>query len=74
MRTSLGERIRTLRISRGMTQQQLAKKLNVSNCAISRYEKGRADPELSTLDDIVHLFQVDYNYLLDYSGTCEMRK
>ena len=74
MRTSLGKKIRFLRISRGMTQQQLAKKLNVSNCAISRYEKGRAEPELSTLDDLVHLFHVDYNSLLDYTGPRENGK
>ena len=66
MKIAIGERIRNLRISKGMTQKQLAMKLHVSNCAVSRYEKGKADPELSTLDDLASLFQVDYNYLFDY--------
>ena len=74
MRVSLGERIRYLRRSRGMTQKELALQLHVSHCAISRYEMGRAEPELSTLDDLSRLFRVDYNYLMDYRGSREISK
>ncbi len=36
----LGEYIRYMRISRGMTQKELAKKLYIAACTLSHYETG----------------------------------
>ena len=36
----LGEYIRYMRISRGMTQKDLAKKLYIATCTLSHYETG----------------------------------
>jgi transcriptional regulator with XRE-family HTH domain len=45
----LGERIRAIRISRGMRQEDLAAKAGISRTHLSRIEKGRFDMQLVTL-------------------------
>lgn len=40
MKTPIGERIKTLRMSLGMTQEELGKKVGVQRAAINKYEKG----------------------------------
>ena len=38
---NIGDKIRTARINKGMTQEELGKALGVQNSAIAKYEKGR---------------------------------
>lgn len=40
----VGERIRNLRIKKGLTQAELAEKLGVSRQAVNNYETGDAKP------------------------------
>lgn len=47
-----GPMIKRLRESRGMTQLQLAEKLNVSDKAISKWETGRGYPDISLLEPL----------------------
>ena len=47
-----GEKIRALRESRGMSQEQLAELVGVSKNSISRYETGTADMKSSVLFEI----------------------
>ena len=49
---SLGEQIKTLRVRRGMTQEQLAQKLNTTKAAVSRYEKDQRQPRLEQISEI----------------------
>lgn len=49
---TLGEQLKALRVKRGMTQEQLAQKLNTTKAAISRYEKGQRQPKLEILTEI----------------------
>ena len=64
---TLGEQLKALRIKKGMTQEQLATKLNTTKAAISRYEKDQRQPKLEILtemamildatpDDLYYLF------------------
>ncbi|MEQ8263260.1 helix-turn-helix domain-containing protein [Pseudohaliea sp.] len=46
---SLGENLRRLRIDRGMTQGELSNKSGVGLGQISKLERNKADPTLSTL-------------------------
>ena len=50
-----GERLKKLRISKNLTQEQLGKVLGVTKASICCYEKGTRTPTLETLLDIVEL-------------------
>jgi len=61
--TILGRRITELRESRKMTQEELAKKLNISRASLSHYEKARREPDYETLQKIADYFQVSIDYM-----------
>ena len=50
--SSLGEKIRMLRLSRGFTQEELAIALGLTKATISRYERGGREPSLELLEQI----------------------
>ena len=57
------ERLKELRISKNMTQSQLADLLGVAKSTVSMYENGRREPDLETLEAIADIFNVDLNSL-----------
>lgn len=61
---TFGEKLLNLRKREGLSQEQLAEKLNVSRQAISRWELGSAMPDSLNLLQISKLFQVSADYLL----------
>lgn len=61
------EKLFELRKSNGLSQEQLAEKLDVSRQAVSKWETGDAFPEASKLFAIAKLFDVTTDYLLDDS-------
>lgn len=60
----LSDKIIGLRKSNGMSQEDLAEKLNVSRQAISRWESGTAMPDASNILQLSKLFGVTTDYLL----------
>lgn len=60
----IAKNITTLRQSRKMTQIELAEKLNYSDKAISKWERGESVPDVSVLKGIADLFGVTVDYLL----------
>jgi len=56
--------LKFLRKKIGLTQAQLAEKLNIKRSLIGAYEEGRAEPKLSTLVNIAQLFQVTLDQLI----------
>ncbi|GEO05794.1 hypothetical protein AAE02nite_34580 [Adhaeribacter aerolatus] len=50
--------LKFLRKKNGLTQAQLAEKLNIKRSLIGAYEEGRAEPRLSTLVNISRLFDI----------------
>ena len=58
------ENLKKLRISRGLTQAQLADKLDLSVSAISMYEQGRRKPDSDMLCKICSLFKISLDSLL----------
>ena len=60
----LGPRIATLRRAAGMSQGELARKLQVSASAVGMYEQGRREPSAETLVALARLFGVTVDYLL----------
>lgn len=63
----LAEKILALRKSRGLSQEELAEKLNVSRQAISRWENGTALPDASNILQLSKIFGVTADYLLNDS-------
>ncbi|MBE6869036.1 MAG: helix-turn-helix domain-containing protein [Ruminococcus albus] len=62
-----GALIRQLRLSAGLTQKQLAEKVNVSDKAVSKWECGNGAPDVSLLADLAEVFGTDVNTLLSGS-------
>lgn len=58
---------RALRLSRGLTQEQLSEKIHINRSRIGMYETGRREPDFATLGLIANYFAVDMNYLLGYT-------
>lgn len=66
---ALSEKLYTLRKKSGLSQEQLAERLNVSRQAISKWESGMSLPESDKLVSISRYFGVSLDYLLkDESG------
>ncbi len=57
--------IKQLRKEKGLTQEELGKIINVQKSAISKYETGRATPDLETIKILANFFNVTIDYLLD---------
>jgi transcriptional regulator with XRE-family HTH domain len=72
----LSDKIIGLRKSNGMSQEDLAEKLNVSRQAISRWESGTAMPDASNILQLSKLFGVTTDYLLndDYQSDNDLPK
>ena len=58
------EKLQELRKQRGLTQEELAKKLYVSRTAISKWESGRGYPNIESLKAIAKFFSVTVDELL----------
>ena len=63
MEIPLGQKIRVLRIQRGMTQRELAWHLNVSTQAVSKWERNACYPDVTLLLPLARLFSVSLDEL-----------
>lgn len=62
-----GERIKLARIKVGLTQKELAEKLECTQAMISAYEKGLRNPKVETLEKIAKALNTTGYDLLDYT-------
>ena len=56
--SELGARIRRARLAAGLTQKQLADQLNITDRAVSKWERGLSAPDIALLEplaDVLHL-------------------
>ena len=66
MRT-FSETFKSLRLSKGLTQEQLADALHITKQAVSHYERGNREPKNQEMyEAIADFFNVDMNYLLGH--------
>ncbi|MDE7042947.1 MAG: helix-turn-helix domain-containing protein [Oscillospiraceae bacterium] len=61
---SLAENLQYLRAREGVTQEQLAERLDVSRQSVSKWESSASYPEMDTLLKLCDMFQVDMDTLL----------
>ncbi len=55
----IGDRLKTLRVRRALTQQELADRAGVSSNALNRIELNKAEPHMSTLRKLAKALDVD---------------
>lgn len=60
---NFSEKLQILRKSKGLTQEALAEKINVSRQAVAKWEAGQAYPDISNLIQISDLMSVTVDYL-----------
>ncbi len=64
LKKQIGANIVSYRKRLGMTQAKLAEKLNYSDKAVSKWERGESAPDVLTLTQLAELFDVTVNDLL----------
>ena len=58
------EKLQLIRKNKGLTQEELAEKLDVSRQAVAKWESGQVYPDISNLIQISNLFNVTVDYLV----------
>ena len=58
----IGEKIKNKRKELNLTQEYLAKELNISRQAVSKWEKGISEPSMDNLVKLSEIFGVDIDY------------
>ena len=61
----IGSFLKTLRSEKGITQEQLAERINVSRRTVSRWETGSNMPDLDVLIELADFYQVELREILD---------
>ena len=59
-----GENLKTLRINKGFTQEELAARLNIVRQTVSKWEKGQSVPDSEMLVRLAEIFEVPVSQLL----------
>ena len=62
--TNFSNNLYSIRKQAGMSQEELAERLNVSRQAISKWERGEAQPDTDNLIAIAELFDVSLDWLV----------
>ncbi len=70
----VGSFIKKLRIDNNLTQKELANKLNITFQAVSKWENGKSVPDISQLQEISKLFNVDISEILEGELKVKKRK
>ena len=73
--TAVGENIKNTRKKFGITQEELAEKINVTRQAVSNWENGKTEPDIETLTKIAQIFDISIDELVDGipKGITELR-
>lgn len=64
---TIGEKIKELRRSRGMSQKDFGDLLDVTSQAVSKWENNSSMPEMSMLPNIASIFGIQIDDLFEYS-------
>ena len=59
---NIGDKLKNLRKSKKLTQQELSEKVGLSRCTISNYECSRRSPHLSELHRLAEFYSVGLDY------------
>ena len=60
------DRLRELRIEKGISQSELGKELNLTQSTIAKWESGEHEPDINTLMAIATFFGESIDYLVGF--------
>lgn len=66
MDLNIGTNLKRLRISKGITQEQLSAVMNVSCASVSKWERGETYPDITLLQPLAFYFGVTVDELMGY--------
>ena len=66
---AFNERLRFLREQRGLSQAEVARRLNIHRITYGQYEQGKRHPDFATLIRIANFYEVSLDYLLGREET-----
>ncbi len=61
---NMGEKLKSLRLEKKLTQKQVADRIGLAISAVSSYESGSRYPSYDVLVRLAHIFHVSTDYLL----------
>ncbi len=70
----IAKNISALRQEEGLTQLELAERLNYSDKAVSKWERGESIPDVTVLMEIAQMFGVTLDYLVQSEHKSEIKK
>ncbi len=74
MKMTFGEFLSARRKEKGLTQKELAQKLFITESAVSKWEQGRANPDISILPTLCELLEVSEHELITASIDSQQRE
>ena len=73
LKSIIAKNIISLRQTTGMTQSELAEKLNYSDKAVSKWERNLSFPDVSSLPRLAEIFGLSVDELLKYKSPEEQK-
>jgi transcriptional regulator with XRE-family HTH domain len=70
----IGSRIKELRISKGVTQREMANKLDLSYSTYSNYENNYREPKFETIEKVAEILGVTIDYLIGSDSSEKLEK
>lgn len=67
--STIGEKIKTLRKERNLTQKELANKIGVTASTVTKYENGQLEPNIEVLNKIADIFNISISDLIDNNNS-----
>ena len=71
---NLGEKIFALREEHGITQEELAKELNITSRTLQNYEYGISEPKFDTIKQLSKLFNVNIDFFTSSNDVVSQNK
>ena len=71
---NIGELISSLRKEKGMTQNDLAKKMNVTDKAVSKWERNLSYPDVNSISKLAEILETTVEELLNAQSKKENNK
>ncbi|MBO4899209.1 MAG: helix-turn-helix transcriptional regulator [Lachnospiraceae bacterium] len=69
-----GEKLKEIRIKKGLSQKDFASRIGVVGATVSAYENGKKYPSVDILIKICSVYDVSADYLLGLSDQMELLK